>query len=239
MKKLAQLFGDPRNAGSTPITQKLHLAAFVLIPPPTFPTSSIANISSPDWSDVLNNYLLAPFTTLQAFLPLLSSETSSVLFLNSSITPSLASPSHAPENVIFGAMDKYISTLRQEFTTINVVQLKLGLFDYGNFSEERKQLVPAHTSSIGALYDPKSEERIGTSLRDLHNNVFDVIVREKARNGTVFVGKGSRLYDFVGNWMPSNFVNSLMNMSKGQGPLYPRRESEGSLEASSEWEKLQ
>ena len=213
----------------------------IMTPSMVFPTGAIVNINEMDWSDALNSHLIAPFTLLHKFLPLLSQQSSNILFLTQSITPSLSSPSHAPESVIFGALERYVSTLRREHTANNVVHLKLGLFDYSKYSEERKQLVLANRDreAMNPIFDPKQEARIGSPLRDLHNIVFDVIERGKARNGTIFVGRGSTSYAFIGNWMPHTFVNWLVNMTKGERPLLRRPVSSGSsMEASSEWEAV-
>ena len=106
-------------------------------------------------------------------------------------------------------MDKYISTLRRELTSINVVQAKLGLFDYG--TEKDKQLVPSQQQSSLEAWSHRPTKNIGSQLRVLQNDVFDVIVRSKARNSTVFVGSGSRLYSLVG-FLPLGFLRWLVTM---------------------------
>ncbi len=50
----------------------------------------------------------------------------------------------------------------------------------------------------------------GSSLRELQNGVFDAIVREKGKGGTVFVGSGSWMYDFVGRWVPGGVVGWML-----------------------------
>ena len=69
------------------------------------------------------------------------------------------------------------------------------------------------------LVDPRTvrpskggEPRTGSSLRELHNCVFDIIARGKGRNGTVFVGQGSWIYDVVGKWVPSGVVGWMMGL---------------------------
>ena len=136
-----------------------------------------------------------------------------------------------------GALERYISTLRRELSSVNVVQLKLGLFNYGHFADERKQVILAQNPPSSALSESKREERLGSPLRTLHNNVFDCIVRGKARNGTVFVGQGSRVYDLVGTWMPLSLVNLMVNLRDSKDPVLVRRASEDSLDGSS-WEKF-
>ena len=80
----------------------------------------------------------------------------------------------------------------------------------------------------------------GTSLKELHNNVFDAIVREKGRNGTVFVGQGARMYGLIGKLIPDGIVSWMMNARKPKQATSPRPDREGSPEGSSsaEWEKV-
>jgi hypothetical protein len=66
----------------------------------------------------------------------------------------------------------------------------------------------------------------GSSLRDLHNAVFDVIDGSNSSN-VVRVGLGADLYGFVGSWIPRNFVQWMMGhrkideLSSWQGSHYP------------------
>ena len=80
----------------------------------------------------------------------------------------------------------------------------------------------------------------GTSLKELHNNVFDAIVRGKGRNGTVFVGQGARMYGLIGKLVPDGIVSWMMNARKPKQATSPMPDREGSPEGSSsaEWEKV-
>ena len=53
----------------------------------------------------------------------------------------------------------------------------------------------------------------GSSLRDLHNAVFDVIDGSNT-SGVVRVGLGANLYGFVGRWIPRGLVAWIMGMRK-------------------------
>lgn len=53
----------------------------------------------------------------------------------------------------------------------------------------------------------------GSSLRDLHNAVFDVIDGSNS-SGVVRVGLGANLYGFVGRWVPRGLVAWIMGMRK-------------------------
>jgi len=50
----------------------------------------------------------------------------------------------------------------------------------------------------------------GSSLRELNNAVFDAML--KGKGGVVRVGMGSRVYGFVGRWVPSGLVGWMMGV---------------------------
>ncbi|KAM0799283.1 hypothetical protein BDR22DRAFT_807571 [Usnea florida] len=223
---------------------KLHLVSLVLCPAITLPVSLVASLSPPDWSEILNANIVAPFTLLHAFLPLLVSQKSSLLFLNPSIIPSLTPPLHAAESVVVGAFDQYISTLRQEVQVqgVNVVHFRLGHFDYGPAVTDNQQLVLSQYSPRAGFAKRRLEQKgvekpvKGQSLRELHNGIFDALVRGKGKNGTIFVGRGARSYHFVGRWVPRGIVGWMTGAVKKSG--LETAEKEGSVESSTEWEKV-
>lgn len=53
----------------------------------------------------------------------------------------------------------------------------------------------------------------GSSLRDLHNAVFDVI-DGSVRSSTVRVGLGAGVYGFVGRWVPRSLVSWMMGIRR-------------------------
>lgn len=228
----------------------LHLSALVLVPGPALPSKTVTSLSPSDWSDTLNTRLLAPFATIHAFMPLLTSQKSTVLFLTPSITSSLTLPSHAAESVTAGGLEQYISTLRKESQgqDINVVQFKLGNFDYGLAVEDAEQqmVISQHFSVADAARQRLEKQGLvkkapkETSLRELHNNIFDAIVRGKGRNGTIFVGSGSRTYDLVGKWVPSGIVGWLLHPRSDIGLRVPEKiEPEVPSERNADtWDKV-
>ena len=79
----------------------------------------------------------------------------------------------------------------------------------------------------------------GSPLRELHFGVFDAIVGDRGRGGTIFVGKGSRAYDYISRFVPETIIRWMTH-----GVLLPsmlgRDEDGGSnLSGSTEWEKLE
>ena len=122
-----------------------------------------------------------------------------------------------------GGFDKYISTIRREMSSLNTVQLKLGLFEYGTFVEGGKQMVPSKGSAGVGLPDSAKARKHGSPLRELHNEVFDSIVRGKGRNSTMFVGQGSRLYQNIGSWVPFRYIEWLSTISPSSDLLQQDR----------------
>lgn len=53
----------------------------------------------------------------------------------------------------------------------------------------------------------------GSSLRELHNAVFDVIDGSE-QSGVVRIGLGAGLYGFVGRWVPRGLVSWMMGIRK-------------------------
>lgn len=244
VQKFTTHINTPQHPLSNAPPHNLHLNSFVFLPAITLPVSPITSLSPPDWSDILNTNLVAPFTALHAFLPLLVSQKSSLLFLNPSIVPSLTPPSHAAESVVGGALSQYISTLRREVQVqgVNVVQFRLGHFDYGATLSSNQQLVPSQYSLRAEFARRRLEQKgveksvRGQSLRELHNGLFDAMMRGKGRNGTIFVGRGARSYDLVGKWVPDGIVGWMIGAAKQNG--VDAVDKEGSIEGSVEWEKV-
>lgn len=226
--KFAELLARTRHPLINTPSHTLHLAAFLVLPPTPPSTGPISSIAPVSWSDALTTQLLVPFTTLHTFLPLLATHKSSLLFLTPTIIPSLMPASHGLENVAAGGMQEYINTLRKEVTAndIHIVQLKLGTFDFG-VAPVSRALVSARdigreesASGKSAREDAAAATaRVGPAvkgspLRELYVGVFDGIVRERGRSGTIFVGRGSRTYDFISRWVPAGVVGWML---KGVG----------------------
>lgn len=67
----------------------------------------------------------------------------------------------------------------------------------------------------------------GSNLRELHNVVFDEMAKTGRRaGGTVRVGQGARLYEFIGGWAPGGLVGWMM------GVRTVERSAAGSSESS-------
>ena len=84
-----------------------------------------------------------------------------------------------------------------------------------------------------------AREAKGSSLRELHNGVFDAITGRRGSNGgVIYLGKGSWAYDFVGTWVPRGVVGWMMGWGKttrGVGVDVVDMVGDG----SAEWERVE
>lgn len=227
----------------------LRFVSLILLPQTPSPpqSQSIAHISADSWSDAFSIHLLSPFTLLQAFLPLMISHKSSILFLNHANTPSLSPPLHGEANVVAHALDSYISTLRKELAAIgdiNIVQFKLGALDNGSDPDALKMAVALrhdHPAAPSSRPDsiPEQKKVRATPLRELNLEVFDAIVGK--RRGTVYVGRGSRTYDILGKVIPQGIAGWMLSLKaqKQKGRDHKKAdEVADDHQASPGWEKV-
>lgn len=84
----------------------------------------------------------------------------------------------------------------------------------------------------------------GTTLRQLHNGVFDAVARGAGSGGTIFLGRGSRTYDLVWRFVPDGIVGWMMG--KAREPVFEGKAVDvpaarrGSEEGgSAQWEKVE
>ncbi|MCJ1397034.1 hypothetical protein MMC11_000226 [Xylographa trunciseda] len=259
----ANLAHPPRHGTSS--THTLHLASFIFLPsyPSTHPTGAITTLTPSQWSDTLNTHLIYPLGLLHAFLPLLLPQPQSdsqppnprpptLLLLSRSLPTSLHLPDHAPESLTSTALTSYIRTLRAETPSSNltITTLKLGDLSLSNPSRKKLALYRSqrYDSSSSGLRTPSPAEQASIEkeraaearaqaieLRQLHNGVFDAVVG--ARTGTVFVGRGSWAYDFVGMWVPGGMVGWMLRRKESKRP--GDEGPEGTLAGSAEWERVE
>ncbi|KAK2600393.1 hypothetical protein N8I77_009930 [Diaporthe amygdali] len=164
-----------------------------------------------------------------------------VLVFTPSIMSSINPPFHAPEATVCSALSAFTEVLAGELRplSIPVTHVQLGTFDFSGFtpaslrSQQPSGLLtapPAETltwpdaarktygrnfvnTSTSAISAGRVRGMRGSSLRDLHNAVFDVIDGSNT-SGVVRVGLGAELYGFVGRWIPRTFVQWMMGMRR-------------------------
>lgn len=157
-----------------------------------------------------------------------------MILLTPSIISSLSPPFHAPESVIISGLTAFTESLRGELAPLDipVMHLKLGAFDFSSvhprnqlqaqtLQAQRAEMLcwPEGTRQIyGRNFLSVAERRPsiggpkGSPLRELHNAVFDAMTKRKG--GSVRVGMGSSIYEFIGTWVPKGLVGWMMGMRR-------------------------
>ncbi|KAI1207069.1 DUF1776-domain-containing protein [Annulohypoxylon truncatum] len=168
------------------------------------------------------------------------SATPKVLVFTPSIISSINPPFHAPEATVCSALSAFTEVLTAELRplAIPVTHVQLGTFDFQGFTPVRTNgaagvpglLPPAEplqwpesarhaygrnyvTQSASAISAGRIRGLRGSSLRELHNAVFDVIDGSELSD-VVRVGLGAGLYGFVGRWAPRGLVAWMMGIRK-------------------------
>jgi hypothetical protein len=125
---------------------------------------------------------------------------------------------------------------------VPVTQIKLGNFDFSYF-HSKNQLQTIQSQRAETLTWPEGTREVygknflssvergigsyrGSPLRELHNAVFDAMAKTGRRGGGVIrVGQGSRMYGFVGTWVPRGLVGWMMGMRRAEKQAQHRSES--------------
>ncbi|KAH8732708.1 hypothetical protein GQ44DRAFT_696306 [Phaeosphaeriaceae sp. PMI808] len=229
----------------------LSLRGVVLVPDLIFPTGPVETVSPELWSDALNAKVLNTIAVTQALLPTVCEFKARILMLTPSIVASLRPPFHSVETTIVKALEGFLASLRAELGTlgIDVVQFHLGTFDYSHVGPKHHVQTKAagspHTwpATTRALYARNFENQTravysrgtGSSLRELHNAVFDALTQKRPRS-VWRVGRGSVTYDVVGNWVPEGLVGWMMGLRRVSLDTYSAPKLEDSVQA---WEKVE
>ncbi|KAI9730910.1 MAG: hypothetical protein M1818_007984 [Claussenomyces sp. TS43310] len=241
--------------------------SFPAAPLATIPSSSISDIINTRLVHpiLLTQAFLPLLTALPFTLPhnhqQLTPSDPSILVLTSTIIPSLNPPFHIPESVSTSALATFVQALTVELSplSIPVTHLKLGNFDITSLQarnpSQSLQTLRAETLSwpqgarqiYGGNYLRMMERgsgsggRGGSSLRELHNAVFDAMETRSrwswrpSRGKVVNVGRGSGMYGFVGAWLPKGLVSWMMGMQSVNRTVVVEREEESDLIGSGEF----
>ncbi|KAI1392970.1 DUF1776-domain-containing protein [Hypoxylon trugodes] len=171
------------------------------------------------------------------------SATPRVLVFTPSIISSINPPFHAPEATVCSALSAFTEVLTAELRplSIPVTHIQLGTFDFTGFTPVRGPSPHTHSHNSVLLtandtrqwpeaarhayarnYVSQSGSAIaagrigglrGSSLRDLHNAVFDVVDGTDLSD-VVRVGLGAGIYGFVGRWAPRGLVAWMMGIRR-------------------------
>ncbi|KAI1823244.1 DUF1776-domain-containing protein [Xylaria intraflava] len=189
-------------------------------------------------------------------------QTPKVLVFTPSIISSINPPFHAPEATVCSALSAFTDVLTAELRPLGVpvTHLQLGTFDFTGFVPARgpqnpgalpplvetQQWPEAARLAYARNYTSHSSSAIsagrirglrGSSLRDLHTAVFDVMDGSETRP-VVSVGLGAGLYGLVGRWVPRGLVAWMMGtrrvheLSTWEGPSSASASGSGSTSGS-------
>ncbi|KAI0102634.1 DUF1776-domain-containing protein [Nemania sp. FL0031] len=165
-------------------------------------------------------------------------KTPKVLVFTPSIISSINPPFHAPEATVCSALSAFTEVLTAELRPLQipVTHFQLGTFDFTGFVPARglhgpgmlppsamtQQWPEAARLAYARNYESQSGSAIsagrirglrGSSLRDLHHTVFDVLDGSE-KSDAVRVGLGAGLYGFVGRWVPRGLVAWMMGIRR-------------------------
>ncbi|PHH83287.1 hypothetical protein CDD82_2467 [Ophiocordyceps australis] len=159
-----------------------------------------------------------------------------VLVFTPSIISSINPPFHAPEATVCSALTAFTEVLTAELRPLGipVTHMQLGTFDFSGFVSSRAALAYSNNPQDTLAWPDGARHVYGrnflaqtssaisgtrirgvkaSSLRHLHNAVFDVI-DGSITNTTVRVGLGSSVYSFVGRWVPRCLVSWMMGIRR-------------------------
>ncbi|PHH70095.1 hypothetical protein CDD83_5518 [Cordyceps sp. RAO-2017] len=162
-----------------------------------------------------------------------------VLVFTPSIISAINPPFHAPEATVCSALSAFTEVLTAELRPLDipVTHMQLGTFDFSGFVPSRAYaaLVASSGSPQDTLGWPDGARHVygrnyvaqtssaiaggrvrglrGSSLRRLHNAVFDVIDGSVAGD-SVRVGLGASVYGLVGRWAPRGLVSWMMGVRR-------------------------
>ncbi|KAI5196536.1 hypothetical protein AUEXF2481DRAFT_8753 [Aureobasidium subglaciale EXF-2481] len=208
---------------------RLTLAGVILVPDISSVTvGSIAQLSPEAWSTALNAKVLHTITVAKYMLPLVTEFKSRVLILTPNVVSSLRPPYRAVESTVSSAIGAFAASLSSELSLqgLHACHFKLGNIEIAGSKHKREE-------------GKKSRGTPGTSIRKLHEAIFDAL-HSSNPSRTWHVGRGSLIYDFIGSWIPSGVVGWMMGLqhvATNEDQRTPEPE-DSSSDRSITWEKV-
>ncbi|KAJ9302360.1 hypothetical protein DTO271G3_1226 [Paecilomyces variotii] len=227
------------------------------IPPSSWADTVNARLLSP----ILTTQIFLPLLTLRntnsAILFLYPS-------ISSSLSAPFSGPEVTTTRAISGfatSLRRELHLLRHN--NIDVVEMRLGNIDLGSqFRNTHGHVagteVLTWNSQQRALYGSPYLASIdhrpvtstgastvrGSPARNLHYAVFDALAprqksifgKKKPKTTVIYVGRGSRTYGFIGDWLPGNLVGWMFGMRTGPAAGWDSAGSGNSSETG--WEKV-
>ncbi|KAI5809327.1 hypothetical protein BZA77DRAFT_288375 [Pyronema omphalodes] len=213
----------PLQAFPGAVPHRLKLAGMVVVPDSHYPEGPVEVISADTWGDVLNCRLMSPFLTVTSFVSVLRNQKARLVVLTPTTQLALRPAFHAPEVVVAAGLDAFVGCLRRELRPVGVMvtMIRTGTFDLSpgynaaqaanrrqelaNWGEKARGVYP----ELGEL----REKRVrGSSVRELSNCVFDVVMRGAGK--TVRVGSGAWLHEVIGWVVPDLVLETVMSWGR-------------------------
>ena len=181
----------------------------------------------------------------------------------SSLSSPFSAPEVATTRALAGFAASLRRELRLlQHSNVDVVELRMGNIDLGQHHRNARGQVTGTemltwTAQQRALYGPQYMSSIeqrpvaptgpsairGSPARSLHYAVFDAVEvspknvfgRRRSKNGVIYVGRGARSYQFIGDWVPDGLVGWMLGLRSRRSSFVGAGSSSGS-EAG--WEKV-
>ncbi|PYH76528.1 DUF1776-domain-containing protein [Aspergillus uvarum CBS 121591] len=212
------------------------------IPPSTW----IDTINTRLLSPILTTQLFLPLLHVR-------NNHSTIIVAYPTISSSLSAPFSGPEVATTRALSGFATSLRRELTSnsnLHVVELKLGNIDLGpsyrtpqghiagtevlGWSVQQRSLYASqYLNSIEARPAASAGPSLirGSSARTLHYAVHDaleapaknVFGRRGSKKAVVYVGRGARTYNIIGEWVPPGLVGWMLGLRSTPPPPPPQQ----------------
>jgi len=237
--QLEQVLDTPVRAFPGAEPHKLTLAGIVLLPDLFYPIGPLESTSAPQWAQTVQSKVQMPLNFLVlGGISLARSHHSKFVLVTPGIVGALAPAFHAPEALVSGALSSLALALARELEPqgIPFTHLRLGSFDTRPL-RMRSPSPPKHRNSPRSpgSHSPRSsqadilswpeeirraygarfrasttqERSKGSSLRELYHGIFDTLTAQNPQR-VVYVGKGSRVYDWVRACIPERVLSRLL-----------------------------
>lgn len=226
-----------RHLLDTPVTpfiganpHKLNLKAVVFAPNLYFPIGPIEKVSVASWNRILDRFSVYFKLFSSGLVDLMRHEQSKIVLITTNIVSSLNMPYHAPETIFQNALRSLFTTLSREIKHqgLCVTQVKLGNLNVTNSSNSDSKISTIVNSEIRnwdedtkSIYaDTFSRSEIksnpirttgkGSSLREFHHVLFDIIYTNKNKSSVIYYGTGAKCYDKIARCLPESIIEFFL-----------------------------
>ncbi|KAG7660379.1 uncharacterized protein J8A68_006113 [[Candida] subhashii] len=209
----------------------LRLVGVLFAPSLYFPIGPIENIAISTWTKLNDRSLTYLKLLSSGLIQLIRKQNSKLILINPNILSTLNMPYHAPETIFQNQLKNLFTTLTRELAChgISVTQIRLGNLHISNqrlnspprietlvntevrsWTSEMKELYSDDFAKSQYKANPIKSTGRGTSLRQLHYLLFDLIYNEKRNPPVVYCGTGARGYDLIARIFPESWIERFL-----------------------------